>query len=120
MKRILSFLLILTVCLAASSSNTISAINSKQDQKKEKAKIILVSGIVTDEQGNRLKGVIIMSVIESETDIPFGTESGDNGKYNIRVKSDQTLIFSLNSYESQKICIKGRDEIDIVMKKLKN
>ncbi len=119
MKRILSFLFILAVCLVASSSNTISATNSKQEQKKEKVKVIWVSGIVTDEQGNLLNGVIIMVGRESESDILFGVESSDGGKYKIRLKSNQTLIFSLNGYESQKIEIKGKDEIDVVMKKLK-
>lgn len=119
MKKIL-VLLIFAFCLGVSSSNTIAATNSKQDQKKEKVKAILVSGIVKDEQGNRLKSVIIMAVRESESDISFGVESGEDGKYVIRLKNNGTLMFSLNGYESQKISIKGREEIDVVMKKQKS
>jgi len=122
MKRILSLLLMLTICATVSSSNVITAANSKQDPekgKKEKVKNIRISGIVTDEQGNCLKGVIIIFVRVSESEPLFGVETNKEGKYNIFINSDRTLLFSLSGYESQKIEIKGRDEIDIVMKKLK-
>ncbi len=120
MKKVLSLLLMISFCLFFSSSSEILAKNVNQDKKKEKVKVILVSGIVTDEQGNGLKGVIIMAVRESKSDMPFGIESVDGGKYNIRLKSNQALTFSLNGYETQIISINGRDEIDVVMKKVKN
>ncbi len=119
MKKTL-LLLIFVMCMCVSSTNAINATNNKQDPKKEKVKGILVSGIVKDEQGNRLKSVIIMVVRESESDISFGVESGEDGKYMILTKNNGTLMFSLNGYESQKISIKGRDEIDVVMKKQKS
>ena len=121
MKRILSLLLMLTVCLVASSSNTISAANSKQDQekeKKEKVKRLIISGIVTDEQGNYLDGVSILPVRESDSEPPVGTVTHNRGQYNIFINSNRTLVFSLAGYESQKIDIKGRDEIDVTMKKI--
>jgi len=121
MKRILSLLLMLTVCLVASSSNTISAANSKQDQekeKKEKVKRLIISGIVTDEQGNYLDGVSILPVRESDSEPPVGTVTHNRGQYNIFINSNRTLVFSLAGYESQKKDIKDRDEIDVTMKKI--
>ncbi len=125
MKKILSLLLMLTVCATISSSYTITAANSKQDpekgkkEKKEKVKNIRISGIVTDEQGNCLEGVNIIFVRISESEPLCGVLTNKEGKYNIFFNSDRTLLFSLSGYESQKIEIKGRDEIDVVMKKLK-
>ncbi len=121
MKRVLTSFLILTVCAAVSSSNTISATNSKQEQekeKKEKVKRLIISGIVTDEQGNRLDGVVILPVRESDSEPPVGTITHNRGQYNIYINSNRTLVFSLAGYESQKIDIKGRDEIDVTMKKI--
>lgn len=116
MKKNLLFMFAL--CMALSSLNTLSAANNYQDPPQKKVKMILVSGIVTDEQGNRLKDVMVIVVRESESESPAGVVSGNDGKYNILTKSDRTLIFSLNGYESQRISIKGRDEIDVIMKKI--
>jgi len=121
MKRILTSLLILTICATVSSSNAIVAANCKQDQKKEKQekiKRLIISGIVTDEQGNRLDGVVILPVRESDSEPPVGTVTHNRGQYNMVINSNRRLVFSLAGYESQKIDIKGRDEIDVTMKKI--
>jgi hypothetical protein len=81
-------------------------------------KQIRLSGIITDEQGNPLRNVIIMSVRKSENDPVFGIESKSNGKYDLFLNSDSKLTFSLTGYESQLISINGRDEIDVVLKKI--
>ncbi|MDD2426023.1 MAG: carboxypeptidase-like regulatory domain-containing protein [Bacteroidales bacterium] len=112
------FFLILTVCLALGSLNMLFTRDNDQDPQKKKAKFIRISGIVKDEQGNRLKDVMVIVVRESESESPAGVVSGNEGTYNILTKSDRTLIFSLNGYESQRISIKGRDEIDVTMKKI--
>lgn len=123
MKRILYLLLILTVCAFVVSSNVTASTISQNDQKKEKkekVKMLIISGIVTDEQGNRLEGVAILPVRESESEPLVGVMTNNEGKYNIVINSNRILGFSLAGYEYQKIDIKGRDEIDIIMKKIKS
>ncbi len=94
------------------------AINYQQNHNESKVKQIRLSGIITDEQGNPLRNVIIMSVRKSENDPVFGIESKSNGKYDLFLNSDSKLTFSLTGYESQLISINGRDEIDVVLKKI--
>jgi hypothetical protein len=100
--------------------NYSTALGCQQEKKQEKIKSIKISGIVTDEQGNRLNGVTILFVKKSESESQLGVVIRDNGKYQIVCESNRSLIFSLNGYESQKIDIMNRDEIDIVMKKTIN
>ena len=98
--------------------NYSTAFSNQQDKKQEKIKTLKISGIVTDEQGNRLNGVTVLVVKKSEAEPQFGIVIRDNGKYQILCESNRSLTFSLNGYESQKVDIMNRDEIDIVMKKI--
>lgn len=69
-----------------------------------------VSGTVTDESGNPLIGV---NVLEKGTS--NGVVTDFDGKYDISVSSNATLIFSYVGYNSQEIVINGQSVIDITL-----
>lgn len=71
-----------------------------------------VTGKITDEQGNQLSGVAVM--VKGST---TATVSGNDGKYLVEaLDKDDVLDISYVGYVSQKIKIKGRPVIDIVLK----
>ena len=71
-----------------------------------------VTGKITDEQGNQLSGVAVM--VKGST---TATVSGNDGKYLVEaLDKDDALDISYVGYVSQKIKIKGRPVIDIVLK----
>jgi len=71
-----------------------------------------VTGKITDEQGNLLTGVAVTVKGSS-----IATVSGNDGKYLVEASDkDDVLDISYVGYVSQKIKIKGRPVIDIVLK----
>jgi hypothetical protein len=124
MKKILSGLIILVISAifvsTDAAASTISQNDQKQEkqEKKKKVKRLIVSGIVTDEQGNPLDDVVVLPVSESNSEPPAGVMTRNGGKYSIIINSDRILMFALTGYESKKVEIKGKDEIDITMKKI--
>jgi TonB-linked SusC/RagA family outer membrane protein len=72
---------------------------------------ITVSGIVKDEKGELLPGVVIRVKGTSA-----GTTSGAGGKYSINTGIDNaTLIFSFIGYASQEVAVGGRSSIDVTL-----
>ncbi len=72
-----------------------------------------VTGTITDSStGETLPGVNI--VVEGTT---TGTSSGPEGTYELRVPSlSDTLVFSFIGYQTQRIPIDGRTQIDVAMR----
>lgn len=72
---------------------------------------ISVSGVIKDEKGELLPGVVIRVKGTSN-----GTTSGAGGKYNINTGIDNaTLIFSFIGYNTQEIAVAGRTTIDLTL-----
>lgn len=72
---------------------------------------ISVSGVIKDEKGELLPGVVIRVKGTSN-----GTSSGTGGKYNINTGIDNaTLIFSFIGYNTQEIAVAGRTTIDLTL-----
>ena len=70
-----------------------------------------VSGKITDSNGNRLSAV---SVTVKGTNV--AAQSAQDGSYKINVTNkDATLVYSAVGYTTQKVKIKGRDTIDVVL-----
>lgn len=74
-----------------------------------------VSGTVTDEATEEpLPGVNI--VIEGTT---IGTSTGPDGTYQLEIPSDdQTLVYSYVGYETQRINVDGRNEINVSLSEI--
>lgn len=71
-----------------------------------------IMGKVTDESGDPLPGVSV--IIKGTT---TGSVSNLNGVYSLtNVKSDATLVFSFIGMKTQEIPIKGKSNVDVVMK----
>ncbi|ATA90240.1 vWA domain-containing protein [Capnocytophaga stomatis] len=70
-----------------------------------------LSGTVTDESGNALPGVNI--VIKGTTK---GTQTDFNGKYAIRVKPKDILVFSYIGFETQEIIVKQQKTLNVALK----
>jgi hypothetical protein len=90
--------------------------NDDKKEKQEKVKKIIVSGIVKDEQGNLLDNVYITLVRRPGEEFA-AIQTADGGKYQIYIDNNRTILFSLTGYESKKVDIKGKDIIDIILKK---
>ena len=119
MRRI--FILIISILTIVIPINFVEAANIKQNPKKErekKVKVIQVYGIVTDDQGNRLDGVDILKVKESDSDYVVGVTTMNGGKYSFFINSDASFMYSKEGYKPQIININGRSEIDVQLKKL--
>lgn len=70
-----------------------------------------ISGTVTEENGNPLPGATIL--VEGTV---VGTNSDAKGKYTIESSSEnQVLVFSFMGYQTQKVPIKDKTIIDIVL-----
>ncbi len=71
----------------------------------------IVSGHVTNEQGEPLIGVNV-----SEKSTSQGTVTDYTGSFRLRVSgSDATLVFTYVGYESQEVMLSGRNMVDVVM-----
>ncbi|SHF73825.1 TonB-linked outer membrane protein, SusC/RagA family [Salegentibacter echinorum] len=74
-----------------------------------KAQEIVVTGRVTDKDGNPLYGV---AVIEKSTNM--GTATNEEGEYRLKVQdTDQTLIFSYLGFKKEEVALAGRIKVDI-------
>src|ERR1044071_5268711 len=71
---------------------------------------VRVTGKVVDEAGNGMAGV---NIVEKGT--TNGTSSDGEGKYNLEVNDDATLVFSFIGYKSVEQPVGGRSTIDISM-----
>ncbi|MGS2761178.1 SusC/RagA family TonB-linked outer membrane protein [Sinomicrobium sp. M5D2P9] len=69
-----------------------------------------VHGIVTDENGMPLFGV---TVLVKGTNI--GTNTDENGYYQLSVRGESTLIFSMVGFQNKEVPTGGRTEIDITL-----
>ncbi|MET3880164.1 TonB-dependent receptor [Chitinophaga sp. OAE865] len=77
---------------------------------------ITIRGKVTDEKGNPVPSA---SVVIPGT--PFGAMTNENGEYVInRAPAEAQLVVSYISYETQRIAVKGRTVVDIVLKQQVN
>lgn len=73
----------------------------------------VVSGVITDERGETIPGVNVY--IENTT---LGVTSGINGRYILPIPTEirnPVLVFSFIGYLTQKVEVKGKTEINIVM-----
>ncbi|MDT9500274.1 vWA domain-containing protein [Capnocytophaga canimorsus] len=70
-----------------------------------------LSGIVTDESKTPLVGAFV--IVKGTTK---GTQTDFEGKYLIRVKPNDVLIFSYIGFESQEITIKKQKTLNVVLK----
>jgi len=72
---------------------------------------IKVSGVVSGSSGELLPGATV--VVKGTSN---GTVTGSDGKYNITVPSDQSiLVFSFIGMENQEITVNGRTVLDVTM-----
>ncbi|MGS2741867.1 TonB-dependent receptor [Sinomicrobium sp. M5D2P17] len=69
-----------------------------------------VHGIVTDENGIPLFGV---TVLVKGTNI--GTNTDENGYYQLSVREESTLIFSMVGFQNKEVPTGNRTEIDIIL-----
>ena len=72
---------------------------------------VVVTGTVTDEDGNTLPGV---NVFEKGT--ANGTISDLDGKYRLSVQNGGTLVFSFVGYDNQEFVVSGTKSINVVLK----
>lgn len=72
-----------------------------------------VTGLVLDAGGHPLPGV---SVIISGTDSKKGTTTDTNGKYAIRAKKDDILLFTCLGYTDVQERVENRTQINVVLK----
>ena len=80
-------------------------------EKKETLQQIVITGKVTDEDGNPLPGANI--VVKGTTK---GTTTNADGDYSIEVNdTDATLVFSFVGYRDKEVVIAGKKQINIVM-----
>lgn len=88
-----------------------SPAQTKQIVSQNVIKEYVVNGKVKNSSGETLQGVSV--VVERSSK---GTMTNKNGKYSIdNVADDDVLVFSFIGYETQKIPVEGRTEIDIVL-----
>lgn len=71
----------------------------------------MIYGTVTDEQGEPLLGV---TVLVKGTNV--GTTTNEDGYYQLAVREEAVLIFSMIGYKSEEIRTEGRTQIDIFLK----
>lgn len=71
---------------------------------------VVVTGKVTDKQGFPVPGVTVL--VKGTT---TGTITDMDGNYNVKVSSDQVLVFSFIGMETKEIEIKGKTTIHVVM-----
>ena len=84
---------------------------SLQTQPSEQPQDRLVSGVISNEEGEPLPGVNIL--VKGTTQ---GTTSDFDGKYNLQVPDENAvLVFSFIGYESQEIAVGARTSIDVSM-----
>jgi Ca-activated chloride channel family protein len=73
---------------------------------------LTVKGLITDESGNPVPGVIIM-----EKGTSSATSSGADGRYSILVKEEKSvLVFSSVGFATLEEPVKGRLELNVVLK----
>ena len=82
-----------------------------EGQLKAQENNLTVSGLVTDQQGQRLPGV---TVVEEGT--TNGTITNNDGNYTIKVGKNSFLVFSFVGMTNQKIQVNQRTKIDVVLK----
>lgn len=70
--------------------------------------ITVIGTIVDSESGESLPGATI-TIANTAT----GTITDMDGKYSIKVEADATLVFSFVGYESQKVRVDGRSQLDM-------
>src|SRR4030095_118290 len=75
-----------------------------------------IRGTVSDSAGRPLPGVSI--TVKNRSSI--GTSTDMNGKYILNVPDDAVLQFTMIGYETVEISVKGREVIDIGLKKANN
>ncbi|CAM3805826.1 TonB-dependent receptor [Mucilaginibacter galii] len=71
---------------------------------------ITVTGTIKDSKGEALPGVSIR-VKDSQA----GTTADANGKYNVRVSANATLVFSFIGFGTQEVVVSSRTVIDVTM-----
>ncbi|MGC4235371.1 MAG: carboxypeptidase-like regulatory domain-containing protein, partial [Niabella sp.] len=87
-------------------NNTLVVIVSRNVSQEQ-----VVSGKVTDQNGNPLSGV---SVLEKSTS--NGTSTKKDGSFSISLNSpDAILVFSFVGYETQEVKVLGRSSIDVLL-----
>jgi len=75
-------------------------------------KSISVSGIVTDEKGEKLIGVNV-----TVKDVPgMGAITDLNGRYKLKIEPYHTLVFTYIGYEKQEVLVKEQLTVNIKMK----
>lgn len=85
----------------------ISEVNKRGPVPKP-ASAVVVHGMVTDKENNRLVGVTTLVKGKGR-----GTTTDNDGRYTIRVDDNDTLVFSYVGCKSQVIPVRGRDRIDV-------
>lgn len=71
----------------------------------------IISGTVTDEQGNPLPGVNVLLKGTGS-----GTTADANGKYTLSIPDDDAvLVFTFIGYQTQEISVLGKTTVDIVL-----
>ncbi|MBC9796559.1 TonB-dependent receptor [Sinomicrobium weinanense] len=71
----------------------------------------MIYGTVTDEQGGPLLGV---TVLVKGTNV--GTNTNEDGYYQLTAGEGNILMFSMIGYKNEEIHIKGQEQIDVVLK----
>lgn len=105
---------ILTDCLKgtdlAYEINGKTIIIRRQAVNQEKGKTKVITGKVTDEQGNALPGVTVMIKGTS-----LGTATGADGEYRLEIPGggEQILVFSFIGMKSQEIPIGSKNQLDV-------
>jgi len=94
--------------------------NKKMTLSEEKATIAdvlqvnqeqkVITGTVSDEEGNPLPGVNI--IIKGTTQ---GTVTDANGKYTLSAPTNATLVFSFVGYKTQEISISGKTIVNVTL-----
>lgn len=116
-KRIVALLLLLTGLSSSSWAMSPLVSDNKEQfstlpQSADNARMITVTGQVKDDTGAPLPGVSI----RLEGNASRGAVTDVSGKYTIEnVPSDGKLIFSMVGMKTQKIQVKGRTSIHVVM-----
>jgi TonB-linked SusC/RagA family outer membrane protein len=80
------------------------------DRSRSGLRAVSISGRVTDAQGAALPGV---NVIEKGTST--GTVTDQEGRYQLSVSGNATVVFSYIGYLSQEVAVNNRAVIDIVL-----
>ncbi len=75
-----------------------------------KSQKILVSGIISDGEGEKLAGVNVM-----EKGATNGTSTNMDGRFSITVASDAVLVFKMLGFVSQEIAVKNKSQINLQM-----